>query len=36
MKTKLLQLDTNYYRFTEEIKTANEFAEFANNSSQKF
>ena len=36
MKTKLLQLDTNYYRFPEGIKTADEFAEFANNSSQKF
>ena len=36
MKTKLLQLDTNYYRFPEGIKTADEFAKFANNSSQKF
>ena len=33
---KLLQLDTNYYRFPEGIKTAEEFAEFANNCSQKF
>ena len=36
MKTKLLQPDTNYYRFPEGIKTADEFAKFANNSSQKF
>ena len=36
MKTKLLQLDSNYYRFPEGIKTADEFAQFANNSSQKF
>ena len=36
MNTKLLQLDTNYYRFPEGIKTADEFAQFANNSSQKF
>ena len=33
---KLLQLDTNYYRFPEGIKTAEEFAEFANNCGQKF
>lgn len=33
---KLLQLDTNYYRFPEGMKTADEFAEFANNCSQKF
>ncbi|MBP5694559.1 MAG: hypothetical protein J6X03_03815, partial [Bacilli bacterium] len=36
MKTKLLKLDINYYRFPEGIKTADEFAKFANNSSQKF
>lgn len=33
---KLLQLDTNYYRFPEGIKNAEEFAEFANNCGQKF
>ena len=33
---KLLQLDTNYYRFQEGIKNAEEFAEFANNCGQKF
>ena len=33
---KLLQLDTNYYRFPEGIKTAEDFAEFANNCGQKF
>ena len=33
---KILQLDTNYYKFPEGIKTADEFAKFANNSSQKF
>ena len=36
MKIKLLQLDSNYYRFPEGIKTADEFAEYANNSGQKF
>jgi hypothetical protein len=33
---KILQLDNNYFRFPEGIKTADEFAEFANNSGQKF
>ena len=33
---KLLKLDSNYYRFPEGVKTADEFAELANNSSQKF
>ena len=36
MKIKLLQLDSNYYRFPEGINTADEFAEYANNSGQKF
>ena len=36
MKIKLLQLDSNYYRFPEGIKTADEFAEYANSSGQKF
>lgn len=36
MKIKLLQLDSNYYRFPEGIKTADEFAEYANNNGQKF
>ena len=33
---KILQLDNNYFRFPEGIKTAEEFVEFVNNSSQKF
>ena len=33
---KLLKLDSSYYRFPEGIKSADEFAEFANSSSQKF
>lgn len=28
---KILQLDTNYYKFPEGIKTVDEFANFANN-----
>ena len=36
MKIKLLQLDSNYYRFPKGINTADEFAEYANNSGQKF
>ncbi len=37
MKTKLLQLDTNYYRFPEGIKSADEFAQLANDeNNQKF
>ena len=33
---KILKLDNDYVRFPEGIKTADEFAELANNSSQKF
>ena len=33
---KILQLDNNYFRFPEGIKTVEEFVEFVNNSSQKF
>ena len=33
---KILQLDNNYFRFPEGIKTVEEFIEFVNNSSQKF
>ena len=36
MKIQLIQLDSNYYRFPEGIKTADEFAEYANSSGQKF
>ena len=36
MKIKLLQLDSNHYRFPEGINTADEFAEYANHSGQKF
>ena len=32
---KLLQLDNNYFRFPEGIKSVEEFIEFVNNSSQK-
>ena len=33
---KILQLDNNYFRFPDGIKTVEEFVEFVNNSSQKF
>ena len=33
---KILQLDNNYFRFPEGIKSVEEFVEFVNNSSQKF
>ncbi len=33
---KILQLDNNYFRFPEGIKSVEEFVKFVNNSSQKF